>query len=383
MENHIFIYNEIGDFGNTPDDIQEQINKIPDADRLVVHLSSPGGEVFTGWTIGNLLKASPKKVTVIIEGLCASIATYIAMQADEIQMAETARFMIHNPAIGIQGEEKDLNAAAGQLASIKSDLIKTYRSKTNIEESEISDMMDKETWLTANEAKELGFVDSIVTHSKAVAKINHKSISKMEKLKEAPSRLDEVANKLLSSIDNLINSISVGKDEKIKNVSVELEDGSFIWVESDDGELEGKQAYTVDEEGNQTDTPAPEGNHTLVDGRSVTINADGIVESVQEGSAEEDDVEALKKEISTLKDEISNKNSELEVKNSEEKELTAKVTELENEFKSVITDLKSIKAMTVGGDIDIPKGNIKPTNKTELSKEASSSLGAWGKTLIK
>ena len=382
MENHIFIYNEIGQFGNTPDDIQGQINKIPEADTLVVHLSSPGGEVFTGWTIGNLLKASPKKVIVIIEGLCASIATYIAMQADEIHMAETARFMIHNPAIGIQGEEKDLKAAAGQLASIKNDLIKTYKAKTNIDEGQISEMMDKETWLTANEAKELGFVDKIVIHSKAVAKINYNNFKKMEAIKEKPGKLETAANKLLASINALINTAA--GDQEIKNVNVEMEDGSFIYVDSEDGELEGKQAYTVDEVGDKTDTPAPEGNHTLIDGRIITINAEGIVESVQEAEAKvSDNVKALKDEIAALKAQILNKESEIEVKNSDEKELTAKVKDLEKGLKSVLADVTNMKAMTVGGDMDIPKGNIKPTNKTELPKVMASSLGAWGKTLLK
>jgi ATP-dependent Clp protease protease subunit len=387
MENHIFIYNEIGQHGNTSDDVQAQISNMPNADKIVVHLSSPGGEVFTGWTIGNLLKASNKHVTVIIEGLCASIATYIALQADEIQMAETARFMIHNPAIGIEGEEKDLKAAAGQLASIKSDLIKIYKSKTGIEDGKISEMMDRETWLTANEAKELGFIDSIVTHAKAVAKISHNNILKMEKAKEQPSKLDEVSNKLLSSIDNLINSITgkvKNEAEEVVNTSVELEDGSFIWIDSEDGEVEGKQAFKTDEEGNRTDEPAPEGTHALKDGRSITVGSDGTIESVQEAEAasdDDEDVEALKNEIADLKAQILNKDSEMEVKNSDEKILTDKVTELENGYKSMLTDVENMKTMVVGGEAVIPKGIIKPTNKSEASKAMVSGLGNWGKNL--
>jgi ATP-dependent protease ClpP protease subunit len=97
MDLHIFIYNEIGEYGTTADEVQKQIVNNTDCDNIIVHISSPGGEVFEGWTIGNILKNSNKPVTVLIEGLCASIATYIALQGNTIKMAETARFMVHNP----------------------------------------------------------------------------------------------------------------------------------------------------------------------------------------------------------------------------------------------------------------------------------------------
>jgi len=383
-ENHIFIYNEIGTFGNSPDEIQSEINKIPDADELIIHISSPGGDVFAGWTIGNILKGSDKKITVIIEGLCASIATYIALQADEVQMAETARFMIHNPAIMLQGDASDLKAAAEQLESIKTDLVNLYKTKTKLSNKKISEMMDEETWLTPKEAKELGFIDSIITGAKAVAKLETKNIHKMKDTKDTKDKelnMESISKKFLDGLDNIVKNI-----QKITGAEhgmiLDLEDGSQIFIDSDDGELEGKAAFTVDEEGNQTETKAPEGTHLLADGRSITINVDGIIESVQEADAEQKDkaaevTAALNKEVDELK-------AKLEDKKINEKKLADEMEVMKTNTASVITEINNLKKMTVGGPPIIAKGNIKPINKAnqaQIAKEIG--LSGWVKDFMK
>lgn len=384
MENHIFIYNEIGTWGNTSDEIRGEINKMPEADSIIVHLSSPGGEVFTGWTIGNMLKNTKQKVTVIIEGLCASIATYIALQADEIQMAETARFMIHNPQVGIDGEEKDLKAAASQLASIKADLVKVYRAKTGLEEGQISEMMDNETWLTAEEAKALGFIDSIIRDVKAVAKYNTNNIPKMENVKEDKSKLDKIFEKMNKFLDNVPKMFV---DQDPVDVTLELQDGTRIFVDSEDGELEGKTAWMVDEEGNRTDMPATEGTHILADGRSITIDGEGLVVSVQEAenSKHEDDED---EELKNLVKELKNKNAELESelfkKSASEKLLNTEVASMKIATNELITEVNNIKEMTVGGETIIPKGLIKPkpANQNPVKRE-NDALGKWAKNAFK
>lgn len=367
MENHIFIYNEIGGFGNSAEEVQTQINNNPDSENIIVHLSSPGGEVFEGWTIGNILKNSGKKVTVIVEGICASIATYIALQADEVHMVETARFMIHNPNIAIQGEEKDLNAASKQLSSIKNDLVKTYQKKTNLNSDMISAMMDKETWLNSEEAMKLGFVDKIISDVKAVAKLNSNNIHKMSEVKEElpskKSKLDEIHDKILDVFNNLIEPKEESEEEPT-NINVELEDGAIIFVESEDGELVGKLAFTTDEEGNRTDTPAPEGTHMLQDGRAIVVNAEGVIEAVEDASNEVDE------EKEALVNQVAELTAQLEASNTAKETLTNEFNAMKEVQDKLKNEMTEIKNMTLGLE-NIQVANIKPQEKINKVEQTS------------
>lgn len=151
-------------------DFQNDLN--PDADEYVVHIISPGGDVFQGQAIYNGLKNTGKKIKVQIEGVCASIATLIAGAGDEVVMNESAQFMIHNPRFdAISGDSQQLRTGAEQLDQIKTLLISTYKKKTGIPEDQLWEMSNKETWMLPDRALELGFVDEVVTSQKMVAMI--------------------------------------------------------------------------------------------------------------------------------------------------------------------------------------------------------------------
>lgn len=371
-ELHLFIYGEIGggffeEGGPSSEEIQKQLTAHPEAEDVIVHISSPGGGVFDGWTIGNIIKNSGRNTTAKIEGLCASIATFIALSCDRVEMAETARFMIHNPVIGLDGEEEDLEAAAEQLAKIKDDLLKVYKKKTGLSIHQLSSMMDKETWFNAIEARAKNFVDDIIKPVKAVAKfdIKNKKMLKVEKPVEA--KVD------LSVLDKIIAKAKEVLNPTVKNVTVQLADGGAIFVESEDEELEGKAAFMVDEEGNPTETPVEDGTFTLDDGRSLTVE-DGVVTSVQEEVAPE--------EVDVLKDQV--KALEAQIKDSEEKE---KKTEKEKEatdktVSELILDVENLKKMTVGETGKLKKPIHEPVNKFNKNEpEAQHSLDAWAKSL--
>ena len=370
MENHIFIYNEIGEFGNTADQVQADINSLPNADKLIVHISSPGGDVFAGWTIGNILKNSGKRVEVIIEGLCASIATYIALQADSISMASTARFMIHNPATMVAGEEKDLKVASEQLASIKSDLIKTYKAKTKMDDKTISDMMNDGTWLTPTQAKEMGFIDSIIDNVKAVAKFNINNLSKMENKEESNkvgkasvSKLEKAFNDMMSALNKWTNNEIL----TVWNVDIKLSDGTVLFVESEDGELEGKMAYLADEEGNKSENPAPAGTHELEDGRSIVVSEGGMIESVEESSPEDQEKIDLQNKVAELTAQIEANNvAKVEAENA----LSEQFTSFKNSMVEMKKELDSIKSMTAGGEPTVVKAHT-PASSTNVVQTSS------------
>ena len=171
----IYLYEDIGAgwFGGVSSkEFSDELKSVGQVDTINLHLNSPGGSVFDGIAIYNLLVSNPAKVTVHIDGLAASIASIVAMAGDEIRMAENALVMIHNPWTVAIGEEDDLRKEADTLGAVRGRIIRTYVSRTTSEEDQISEWMNAETWMSADEAKERGFADQITEEMKQAACID-------------------------------------------------------------------------------------------------------------------------------------------------------------------------------------------------------------------
>ena len=129
---------------------------------ISVWLNSPGGDVFAASQIYTMLKEYEGKVTVKIDGIAASAASVIAMAGDEIVMSPVAMMMIHNPATVVFGEAADLASGIKLLNEVKESIINAYEQRTGLPRGKISNMMDAETWFSAQKAVELGFADKIL-----------------------------------------------------------------------------------------------------------------------------------------------------------------------------------------------------------------------------
>jgi ATP-dependent Clp protease protease subunit len=105
-------------------------------------------------------------VTVKIDGLAASAASVIAMAGTEVLMAPTALLMIHNPMSIAIGDTEEMQKAIAMLDEVKESIINAYEIKTGQSRAKISHLMDGETWMNANKAIELGFVDGILEDAK-------------------------------------------------------------------------------------------------------------------------------------------------------------------------------------------------------------------------
>lgn len=139
-----------------------------EAERIVVRINSPGGEVFEGTAIYNQLRgvAAEKTVRVEVHGLAASMASVIAMAGDEIVMAEGSMMMIHNPWSFAIGDEHEMRKQADLLSKLKDSAIDIYARKSGKRAKQIATMMDDETWMTADEAVENGFATGTMKGSK-------------------------------------------------------------------------------------------------------------------------------------------------------------------------------------------------------------------------
>lgn len=161
----IWIYEEIGenfwtDDGISAKNFQKELSDIK-ASQIDLHINSPGGLVFDGIAIYNLLKQHPANITTYIDGLAASIASVVALAGNKVIMAENGLFMIHKAIGGVFGNSDDMRDYADKLDKVNGSISTTYISKTKKEESEINDLMAAETWMSAKEALEAGFIDEI------------------------------------------------------------------------------------------------------------------------------------------------------------------------------------------------------------------------------
>jgi ATP-dependent protease ClpP protease subunit/uncharacterized protein YheU (UPF0270 family) len=312
MTGHIFIYGGIGTGQGevSINNIKSQID--PAASDYIVHIVSPGGDVFEGYGIYNMLRNTGKKVTTQVEGLCASIATLIAFAGDKIIMNKTSEFMIHNPKISdLKGESSDLRNVADQLDKIKGILIdvsgqRAARNGKIISKEKLWELYDNETWLNAHEAQSMGFVDEVQEAIKAVAKVDLTHIN-MEK------------NTLWSKITNLL---------KFKNDFEEtLQDGTAIIVISEDENWTGKQVVT------REGTPLADGEHVLASGKTIMVSG-GVITEVKEGTAASAEGSELDNKIAELETQLASLKAEKETAQAAATAAQAKVVEAEGKVKT-------------------------------------------------
>jgi ATP-dependent Clp protease, protease subunit len=165
----IYLYDQIGGTGTQALDVIKEIAGEGDID---VHINSGGGSVSQGIAIYNSLKQHPGTVNVYIDGLAASIASIIALAGDTITMAEGSLLMVHLPWTQISGNATDLRKEAEVLDQHKETLIDIYANNSPLSRDEIEAMLSKETWLTAEEALELGLITAIAGELKQAASVN-------------------------------------------------------------------------------------------------------------------------------------------------------------------------------------------------------------------
>ena len=165
-DNTIGIYDPIGydywdDSGVTAKRISAALRSLDGAD-VVVNINSPGGDVFEGLAIYNLLREYKGHVTVRVLGVAASAASFIAMAADEIQIARAGFFMIHNAWTGLWGNRNDLRETADFLEQIDDTIADIYNVRSGLSMDELKADMDKERWINGRDAIDSGFADAFL-----------------------------------------------------------------------------------------------------------------------------------------------------------------------------------------------------------------------------
>jgi ATP-dependent Clp protease protease subunit len=170
----LFIYGDIASdafkWAETDVSANDIINKLQgvNAKNIDVYINSYGGEVSQGLAIYNALKRHNAKVTTYVDGFACSIASVIAMAGDVRKMYDNSLLMIHNAWTVAQGNAAELEKAAEDLKVINEATKKAYLEVINISESELTALLDAETWLTAEQAVEMGFATEVIAAKKPV-----------------------------------------------------------------------------------------------------------------------------------------------------------------------------------------------------------------------
>jgi len=180
--NELIIYGDIGEsmWGDsvTAGSVKNMLDRMDQGD-LTVRINSPGGSVFDGFAIYNMIRQRDGKTTVYVDGLAASAASVIAMAGDEVVMGQASMLMIHDPYTMSVGGSEDMRKTADMLDKIKESIVAAYESRSEQGAEIISQMMTDETWFTADESVSMGFANRVEAGKATVSNLSRPWINKM------------------------------------------------------------------------------------------------------------------------------------------------------------------------------------------------------------
>ena len=162
------VYNLYGITATAPSSVRQALQDANGAD-VVVTINSGGGDVFAGDEIYTILREYPGHVLIRIQSMAASAAAIIAM-ARESEMSPVAQLMIHNVSSGARGDYREMDRASKRLRTANQAIAAAFVAKTGKSEAEILELMDNETWYSAQQAVAEGFVDRIIAPAQTAEK---------------------------------------------------------------------------------------------------------------------------------------------------------------------------------------------------------------------
>lgn len=186
----------------TPQAFREELKSMS-GDKLTVIINSGGGDVFAGVSIYNALRELDAEVTVRVDGLAASIASIIAMAGDKIVMSPGSMMMIHKPSVFAAGNADELEKALEMLNKVEESLIPIYTERTGLSTEKIVQMLEAETWLTAEESVQFGFADEV---AKSTSKLSETIETPQDKAFKGKLAFSMSATK--DSIDSFVHKVA-------------------------------------------------------------------------------------------------------------------------------------------------------------------------------
>jgi len=256
-----------------------------------IHISSAGGSAFDAIAIYDQLKKYPGKVTTYVDALAASAASIVAMAGDLIVMSKYALLMIHKPMVGSGGNADELLKDVQMLNVVQSRLAQIYMDKTRMDSQAINNLIDSVTWMTAEQALDLGFIDRVDNYSEPISnrliiqnytdsaplvyrqcinKILNKQTDMNLENKELIDRTTSVLDKVMNFFKKVVNKQTI-TDKGTLHHAGELQEGSEVYQDDD------------------LNLPAPNDTYTSSSGKNFTVTGGKVQQLSTEADADEDD----------------------------------------------------------------------------------------------
>ncbi len=320
-----------------------------DVKELDVYINSGGGDPFEALTIYDKLKASNLKVRTIQNGLVGSAATIILLAGTDRDGYKNSDTFIHFPAWEAHGGERinsnDAIQMANDLKKWDKKMMDFYVQHTGSTEAKLKPLMDSETRLSVEQAKELGFITNIIgSDIQAYTKYKLVALYKPKKEKMKTKKFSDAIVALEKTFKETFAKIY---PSKIVAMAADTKDGKKIYTNgeiADGAEVFSDEAMTA---------PLADGSYTLADGSTITV-AGGKVTAIKAKQEDDKAIVAMKSENEKLKLEIDTLK-----KNSDEFKVTMEA------------EIKKIKAFVPSSVIDEPANPKKATSVSSIMAEIS------------
>lgn len=224
-EADLYLYIEIASWGggyaaHSAQSFKQELDDLGEIETLNIYINSPGGDVFEGVTIMNMLKRKKCTKNIYIDGLAASIASVIAMAGDNIIMPSNAMMMIHNAWTVAMGNSNEFRKLADDLEKINTSIRQAYLDKAGdkLDEETLINLMDNESWLTAQECFDYGLCDQVGENTSIAAKFD---LNVLNKYKNTP--VNYVVEQVNASKNNEIEVENKEKQKEIEDIIADLD----------------------------------------------------------------------------------------------------------------------------------------------------------------
>ena len=290
-------------------DVVQQVRSQPEATEFEVHLTeTPGGVVEVGDDIYNYLVSlnAETPVTTIAKGLCASISTKIFMAGSKRVIYEGCEFMIHLPMLSAQYlNSNELEEATDEMKKLDQEMVKFYSDSTGTSKEAIYPLMRNETYLTPEQAVNLGFATEVKTPLKAVAYLNNSKTKKeMSETKLSTEDKNWITTQIEALSKKFFSSKTTKETSETKKVNLVLQDENGVEVNFT--ELEDGATPSVGDVATVDGAPA-EGSYIMPQLGNVTaVFAEGVLtELIDPEEEESEEMKALREENERLESEVT------------------------------------------------------------------------------
>jgi ATP-dependent Clp protease, protease subunit len=176
----------------TPKKFKEDLYAYGKGGPVLLKINSPGGDVIAASVMRSIMTEYPGEITARVDGMAASAAVVVTMAAKTTQIMDTAYMMIHDPAVVVLLAVLDIETLGklrDDLKAIKDGIVSTYATKTGLDEGKLSRMMADETWMSARQAVEYGFANSVIEGGQKSNASNVGFVNAMKNYEHVPPAL--------------------------------------------------------------------------------------------------------------------------------------------------------------------------------------------------